>query len=125
MTTATVESWGALAEPIHDDATEEGHPTWKDNAYLAFWDIGARVFGSVHVSTSPNAAKSRRARCSFSIDGKAVDYSTTHVIPELAAPRQLGMREVRSGHFHDQPGCPCDHLPEIDTSPPATSPETG
>jgi hypothetical protein len=37
---------------------------WKDNAFLAFWDLNRRVFGSVHVSTSPNGSGGRRARCS-------------------------------------------------------------
>lgn len=73
MTAATIDNWGSLAASIHDDAAGDGEPTWKDNAYLSFWDIESRVFGSVHVSTSPNAPGSRRARCSFSVDGKVAE----------------------------------------------------
>jgi hypothetical protein len=72
MTAATVDNWGPLAVPIHDDAAGD-EPTWKDNAYLSFWDMESGVVGSVHVSTSPNAAASRRARCSFSVDGTVAE----------------------------------------------------
>jgi hypothetical protein len=78
MTTASVESWGPLATQIHDDVAQAGDPTWKDNAFVAFWDLGSETFGSVHVSTSPNKPASRRARCSLSIGGK-----TSEVIEEL------------------------------------------
>jgi hypothetical protein len=73
MTAATLESWGSLGEPIHDDAAGDGDPTWKDNAYLSFWDVESGVFGSVHVSTSPNKPASRRARCSFAVNGRTVE----------------------------------------------------
>ena len=56
--------WGPLSEPVHADAAGPEDPVWKDNAFLAFWDLDRQVFGSVHVSTSPNGSGSRRARCS-------------------------------------------------------------
>lgn len=56
--------WGPLAEPIHDDAAGPGDPTWKDNGYLSFWDVERGIFGTFHVSTSPNGTGARRARCS-------------------------------------------------------------
>jgi hypothetical protein len=73
MTAVTVDSWGPLATAIHTGAATDAEPTWKDSAYLAFWDLDSDTFGSVHVSTSPNAPGSRRARCSFSVDGKTVE----------------------------------------------------
>ncbi len=69
MTTVTTD-WGPLAEPIHPDAAGPGDPVWKDNAYIAFWDTERQVYGSFHVSTSPNAKGGLRARCSLqSADG--------------------------------------------------------
>ncbi|BBY25777.1 hypothetical protein MSTO_59820 [Mycobacterium stomatepiae] len=67
------EAWGPLAEPIHSDAAGPTDPVWKDNAYLSFWDIGNEVFGSFHVSTSPNGTGARRARCSISVPGNALE----------------------------------------------------
>ena len=61
---APTADWGPLSEPIHTDAAGPQDPVWKDNAFLAFWDLNRRVFGSVHVSTSPNGSGGRRARCS-------------------------------------------------------------
>lgn len=72
MTTVT-STWGPLAEPIHADAAGPGDPVWKDNAYLSFWDVQGGVFGSVHVSTSPNGEGARRARCSVSAGGAVVE----------------------------------------------------
>jgi hypothetical protein len=72
--TATIDTdWGPLAEPIHSDAAGPGDPIWKDNAYIAFWDVPHRVVGVFHVSTSPNDAGSRRARCSINVDGNIVE----------------------------------------------------
>lgn len=73
--TATTESpattlWGPLAEPIHADAAGPDEPTWKDNAYLSFWDVERQVFGTFHVSTSPNGTGARRARCSVLLGGQ-------------------------------------------------------
>lgn len=56
--------WGPLSEPIHNDEAGPDDPVWKDNAYLSFWDIERGIFGSFHVSTSPNGVGARRARCS-------------------------------------------------------------
>ncbi|HSV40286.1 MAG TPA: hypothetical protein VLI04_16110 [Nocardioidaceae bacterium] len=72
MTTVAT-TWGPLAEPIHSDAAGPGDPVWKDNAYLSFWDVAGGVFGSVHVSTSPNGEGARRARCSVSGHGVVVE----------------------------------------------------
>ena len=67
--TEIANTWGPLAEPIHPDAAGPGDPVWKDNAYLAFWDTANEVFGTFHVSTSPNGAGARRARCGFTVRG--------------------------------------------------------
>ncbi|MFC7504976.1 DUF7065 domain-containing protein [Nocardioides sp. CPCC 206347] len=74
-TTATTASpaatlWGPLAEPIHNDEAGPGDPVWKDNGYLSFWDVERQVFGTFHVSTSPNGTGARRARCSVLLGGE-------------------------------------------------------
>ena len=46
---------------------------WKDNSYIAFWDVPNQVLGSFHVSTSPNAPGGRRARCSVNVGGKVFE----------------------------------------------------
>jgi hypothetical protein len=71
-------SFAPLLTPIHGPVPE-GHPPWKDNAFLAFWDVNNDLFGSVHVSTSPNAW-GRRARFSISLHGKVIE-----VIEDLAS----------------------------------------
>ncbi|MFC7504983.1 hypothetical protein ACOACQ_12125 [Nocardioides sp. CPCC 206347] len=75
MTTTHLDTaWGALSQPVHVDAAGPADPTWKDNAYLSFWDVERRTFGSFHVSTSPNALAGRRARCSLQLpDGRLVE----------------------------------------------------
>lgn len=73
MSAPTTTDWGPLAEPIHSDAAGAGDPVWKDNAYLSFWDLENSIFGTLHVSTSPNAPAGRRARCSISVKGQAVE----------------------------------------------------
>ncbi|MCX2930667.1 hypothetical protein ORI20_10290 [Mycobacterium sp. CVI_P3] len=61
MTTAVQDTtgWGPLAHPVHTHVPAEcgrgGNAPWRDNAFLAFWDTDSDVFGTVHVSTSPNA----------------------------------------------------------------------
>jgi hypothetical protein len=71
--------WGPLQHPLHDTVPEgAGEAAWKDNAYVSFWDPAQRVFGTLHVSTSPNA-EGRRARVSMSVDGTVVE-----LIEELA-----------------------------------------
>ncbi|WAJ43439.1 hypothetical protein OK015_19790 [Mycobacterium sp. Aquia_216] len=67
------DAWGPLAEPIHFAAAGPTDPVWKDNAYLSFWDIENEVFGSFHVSTSPNGTGARRARCSVSVRAKVLE----------------------------------------------------
>jgi hypothetical protein len=77
-TQPTTMNWGPLKQPPHDTIPEgDGKAAWKDNAYVAFWDPGQRAFGTLHVSTSPNA-EGRRARVSMSVDGTVVE-----VIEEL------------------------------------------
>lgn len=49
-----------------------GDRPWRDNAYLGFWDVAQKVFGVVHVSTSPNAPGTR-ARFSVVVDGQSVE----------------------------------------------------
>jgi hypothetical protein len=71
-------SFAPLLTPIHGPVPE-GHPPWKDNAFLAFSDVNNDLFGSVHVSTSPNAG-GRRARFSISLQGKVIE-----VIEDLAS----------------------------------------
>jgi hypothetical protein len=78
-TTRAAEIWGPLAQPTHSTVPEgDGTSAWKDNAYVSFWDEAQQVFGTLHVSTSPNA-EGRRARMSLSVDGRLVE-----VIEELA-----------------------------------------
>lgn len=69
--------WGPLEEPIHPEAAGPDDPTWKDNAYLSFWDLPGQIFGTLHVSTSPNAPAARRARCSMSVEGRTVEVVET------------------------------------------------
>ncbi|NKQ54188.1 hypothetical protein HFP15_14970 [Amycolatopsis sp. K13G38] len=87
--TPTSEIWGPLAEPVHPDEAGPADPVWKDNAYLSFWDVPARVFGTLHLSTSPNGEGSRRARCSVSADGQVAE-----VVEELP------VGEFRSESIH-------------------------
>lgn len=88
--TPTDRGWGPLSEPIHADAAGVGDPVWKDNAYFSFWDPAAQVFGTLHVSTSPNAPGARRARFSVSVAGWV-----TEVIEEL----EEGTFSSESLHF--------------------------
>jgi hypothetical protein len=64
-------TWGPLAEPIHG-AVPDGMPPWKDNAYLAFWDADADVYGVFHFSTSPNA-EGRRSRVTVQAAGQTAE----------------------------------------------------
>jgi hypothetical protein len=60
-----------LNEPIHGPVPE-GRPSWRDNAYVCFWDPRHDLVGVLHVSTSPNA-EGRRARFSLSLGGRSVE----------------------------------------------------
>ncbi|TVX99211.1 hypothetical protein FPV58_18215 [Mycolicibacterium porcinum] len=66
-------AWGPLSTAIHADAAGPSDPTWKDNAYLSFWDVAGNIYGSVHVSTSPNDSKARRARFSLQVDNQIIE----------------------------------------------------
>jgi hypothetical protein len=88
----TITGWGPLATPIHGDAAGPGDPTWKDNAYIAFWDLERRVFGSVHVSTSPNATGAQRARCSL----RCADLPPVEIVEELP-PGKFASRSISFG----------------------------
>ena len=75
MTTAEPKTidWGPLQHPLHDTVPEgDGKGAWKDNAYVSFWEPAQNAFGTLHVSTSPNA-EGRRARVSMSVDGTVVE----------------------------------------------------
>ncbi|NGX10038.1 hypothetical protein [Mycobacteroides franklinii] len=67
------EAWGPLATPVHTDSAGPEDPTWKDNGYLSFWDATSNIYGTVHVSMSPNDAKARRARFSVYLDGEIIE----------------------------------------------------
>lgn len=75
--------WGPLAEPIHGDEAGPGDPVWKDNAYLSFWDVERGIFGTFHVSTSPNGTGARRARCSVLLGADGGGGKVVEVIEEL------------------------------------------
>ncbi|MGV0795447.1 DUF7065 domain-containing protein [Mycolicibacterium elephantis] len=79
-----IAAWGPLATSIHADAAGPDDPIWKDNAYLSFWDVAAGVYGSIHVSTSPNDAKARRARFSIQLGPKS-GAETVEIIEDLPA----------------------------------------
>ncbi len=66
-----------MGHPIRQDSPDAPF-AWRDNSYLGFWDADAGVYGSVHVSTSPNAP-GRRARASVSVGGRSAE-----VVEELA-----------------------------------------
>jgi hypothetical protein len=61
-----------LSRPIHELTLPSGSPPWRDNAFLLFWDPKADIYGSAHVSTSPNA-EGRRARFSLTVAGETVE----------------------------------------------------
>ncbi|MGV9633307.1 DUF7065 domain-containing protein [Nocardia rhamnosiphila] len=90
IATPTAQSWGKLSEPIRSDAAGVDDPVWKDNAYLSFWDSDAAVFGTVHVSTSPNAPDTRRARFSVSVAGR---------VTEVVETLEVGTFSSESIHF--------------------------
>ncbi|BBZ05484.1 hypothetical protein MCHIJ_49210 [Mycolicibacterium chitae] len=73
-------AWGPLATAVHTDAARPTDPTWKDNAYVSFWDVTGEIYGAIHVSTSPNDAGSRRARFSIQLGTGQVE-----IIEELPA----------------------------------------
>lgn len=75
--------WGPLAEPIHNDEAGPGDPVWKDNACLSFWDVERGIFGTFHVSTSPNGTGSRRARCSVLLGAEDGQGKVVEVIEDL------------------------------------------
>jgi len=72
--TDITDAWGTIGR-AHPSRRRGNRPTrcGKDNAYLSFWDTTNEVFGSFHVSTSPNGTGARRARCSVSVRGKVFE----------------------------------------------------
>ncbi len=66
-------AWGPLATAVHADAAGPSDPTWKDNAYLSFWDVEDGIYGTIHVSVSPNAPGASRARFSVLAGGEVVE----------------------------------------------------
>lgn len=69
-----------LRRPIHRAVPGGGAAPWRDNAFVSFWDPGQDVYGTLHVSTSPNA-EGRRARLSVSVGG---------VTREIVEPLEAG-----------------------------------
>lgn len=79
--------WGPLAQPITAPADlPEGSPPWRDNAWLPFWDDENGIYGTVHVSTSPNAG-ARQARFSLQTPSGTI---------ELIEPLDPGSFESKS-----------------------------
>jgi hypothetical protein len=62
--------WGPLAQPPHSQIQDTSLP-WRDNAWLLVMAPDAGVFGTVHVSTSPNA-EARRAQCNLMVGGRPI-----------------------------------------------------
>ena len=59
--------WGQVAEPIHGaDVVDPEDPQWRENAFVAFFDPAAEVYGVVHLMTAANAG-GRRLRCSLKV----------------------------------------------------------
>jgi hypothetical protein len=70
--TSTIETtWGPLSEPIHNDVPADA-PPWRDNAFLIFFDPRHELYGTLHVSTSPNA-EGRRARVSIQLGERMIE----------------------------------------------------
>lgn len=63
--------WGPLVHAIREEVPD-GFPPWRDNAYIAFWDLDQSICGTLHVSTSPNQAGGR-ARFSLSMEGRVIE----------------------------------------------------
>jgi hypothetical protein len=64
-------TWGPLSEPIHNDVPADS-PPWRDNAFLIFFDPRHELYGTLHVSTSPNA-EGRRARVSIQLGERMIE----------------------------------------------------
>jgi hypothetical protein len=76
-----------LSQPIHRLTLLPGSPPWRDNAFLLFWDPKADIYGSAHVTTSPNA-EGRRARFSLTVAGDTVE------IVEALAPNSFASQSL-------------------------------
>lgn len=66
--------WGSIGALPHPNAAGPDDPVYRDNAFLAFWALGADepVYGEFHVSTSPNS-DGRRARATVWRNGQVAD----------------------------------------------------
>jgi hypothetical protein len=65
--------WGQLTEPIHGaDVVDPEDPQWRENAFLAFFDPAADVYGVVHLMTAANAG-GRRLRCSLRVGDRQLE----------------------------------------------------
>jgi hypothetical protein len=80
--------WGPLSEPIHGEVPADA-PPWRDNAFVIFWDPAQQLYGTLHVSTSPNA-EGRRSRLSVQLGEKVI---------ELVEPLDPGSFRSRSVSF--------------------------
>lgn len=92
-----------LAQPIRADAPPGSAP-WRDNAFLSFWDPAREVYGTLHVSTSPNAG-GRRARLSLSVDG---------LLREIIEPLNPGSFTSASMSFDLATGHASAHVEDIE-----------
>lgn len=72
MSETAEQAQSPLSRPIHALDLSSDAPAWRDNAFLLFWDPAGDIFGSAHVSTSPNA-EGRRARFSIAHRGQTVE----------------------------------------------------
>ena len=92
--------WGPLAAARSTTRvpTGDGKAAWKDNAYVSFWDPAQRAFGTLHVSTSPNA-EGRRARVSLSVDGTVVEVDRG---ARRRPPTESDVDRVRPRRSHDR-----------------------
>ncbi|MHB8693722.1 MAG: hypothetical protein ACYDHH_20995, partial [Solirubrobacteraceae bacterium] len=86
-TTVKKIDWGPLCEPVHTDIPDVGKP-WRDNAFVGFWDVKRQVYGTLHVSTSPNA-EGRRARFSLQFGTKTVE------VIEALAPGSFSGKSIQ------------------------------
>jgi hypothetical protein len=82
--------WGGLAKAVHarahtnQESLAERYP-WKDNIWLAFWDIEQRICGMIHCSTSFNGAP-RTARAVLAYQGRILSCDETPTIGSLSSP---------------------------------------
>lgn len=92
-----------LRRAIHATVPGSGNAPWRDNAFVSFWDPAQELYGTLHVSTSPNA-EGRRARLSLSAGG---------VTTELVEPLDAGTFVSESIAFDLDSGTITARTPEL------------